>query len=266
MRIQRALSRLGLELRRTNPGVHAAPAFRPYVVPVSLAGVSFDFWVGDTTGKEWYNPEEHQRFAEHTETARVVQRGDRVLEIGSHHGFTAMLLSKLVGEPGFVLAVEPSPFNAMMVAAQVGLNRITNCQVIQAAASERHGNVRISQESNAAVIESGDGMDVVAVTADELDLTYGPFDVLKIDVEGFERQVLTGARNLLQRRPRVLLELHSPFLSQFGSTVEAVLGLLGPFYRGTFISRDARDRIHAYPATDVPRDEIVNLFLAFSDA
>jgi hypothetical protein len=111
------------------------------------------------------------------------------------------------------------------------------------------------------VIESGAGMDVVAVTADELDFIYGPFDVLKIDVEGFERQVLAGAPKLLQRRPRVLLELHSPFLSQFGSTVEAVLGQLGPFYAGTFISRDARDRIHAYPEANVPRDQIVNLFL-----
>jgi FkbM family methyltransferase len=57
-----------------------------------------------------------------------------VLEIGAHHGFTAMLLSKLVGEQGFVLSVEPSPFNAMMATAQIGLNRAANCRVLQAAA------------------------------------------------------------------------------------------------------------------------------------
>jgi FkbM family methyltransferase len=259
--VQHTLGRMGLELRRKIPP-KADAAFQPFVQEVSLAGVSFSFWVGDPTGKLWYNPEDHQQFAEHNETARLVKPGNKVLEIGTHHGFYGMVLSKLVGDGGFVLGVEPSPFNAMMASAQIGLNRASNFKILQAAASDRSGSVHISRQSNAIITADRDTIEVPAVTVDELDARFGPFDVLKVDVEGFERQVLTGASKLLQKRPRILLELHSPdMLSAFGSTMGTVLDLLAPSYQGTFISRDERRRIYRFPA-EKPRDVIVNLFLA----
>lgn len=257
--IKQTLRRHGYELHRK--GVRDAGSFQPFIEKVSLAGVEFSFWVGDNTGVQWYNPVEHQGFAEHVETARLVRPGDRVLEVGSHHGFMAMLLSQLVGKEGFVLAVEPSPFNAMMASAQVGLNAATNCRIIQAAASDRKGRTTISFESNAGVTDSSDGIEVPTITADELDSTLGPFDVLKIDVEGFERQVFVGASALLRRSPRIILELHSPHLASFGSTIDSVLCLLGPSYHGTFVTRKERDRIHSFPAQSIPTDDIVNLFL-----
>jgi len=258
--IKQCLAHLGYELHRR--GFNVPPeTFHPFVERVSIAGVEFSFWVGDSVGKEWYEPTEHQRFSEHTETARLVKHGDRVLEIGAHHGFTMMLLSKLVGKEGLVLAVEPSPFNAMIASAQVGLNAATNCRVIQAAASDRKGSTRITFDSNSMVTESANGIEVPAVTVDDLDSTFGPFDVLKVDVEGFERQVLTGASTLLQRRPRIILELHSPYLSKFGSTIEDVLSLLSPSYKGTFVPRNARDQVYAFSSEKIPHDDIVNLFL-----
>lgn len=255
--IQDRFATLGYELHRKRP------AFQPYTEQVELAGVSFQFWIGDAIGKEWYDPASDQNFAELAEIARMVRPGDRVLEIGAHHGFTAMLLSKLVGERGSILAVEPSPFNAMMATAQVGLNRAYNCRVLQAAASDRKGSARISLDSNAAVTESPDGIEVPAITVDELDSMFGPFNVLKIDVEGFERQVLVGSAQLLERRPAILLELHSPLLSRFGSTIDSVLDLI-PSYQGTFVTRNAiraRERVQAFPTEAFPADAIVNLFL-----
>ena len=139
----------------------------------------------------------------------------------------------------------------MMASAQVGLNAATNCRVMQAAASDRKGRVKISFESNAWVTDL-DGIEVPTVTADELDSAFGPFDALKIDVEGFERQVLEGASALLRRSPKILLELHSPNLSPFGSTIDSVLRLLGPSYHGTFITRNERNRIHPFPAQSIP--------------
>jgi len=149
----------------------------------------------------------------------------------------------------------------MIASAQVVLNAATNCRVLQAAASDRKGKTKISFESNAMVTDSSDGIDVPTVTADELDSTFGPFDVLKIDVEGFERQVLAGASALLRRSPRIILELHSPNLTPFDSTIDSVLGLLGPSYHGTFITRNERDRIHPFSVQSIPVNDIVNLFL-----
>ena len=257
--IKRTLAEHGFELHRK--GVRDSGSFQPFIERVSIAGAEFSFWVGDSIGAQWYKPEEHQGFAEHMETARLLRPGDRVLEIGSHHGFMTMLLSRLVGEDGFVLAIEPSPFNAMMASAQVGLNAATNCRVMQAAASDRKGMTRISFESNANVTDSFEGIEVPTLTADELDSAYGPFDVLKIDVEGFESQVLAGASALLRRSPRIILELHSPNLAQFNCTSESVLRLLDPAYHGTFVTRKERDRVHPFPAESIPADDIVNLFV-----
>ena len=96
--IKHGLGYLGFELHRKGSFPLNSGGFQPFVEKVSLAGVEFSFWVGDLTGVQWYNPIDHQGFAEHVETARLIRPGDRVLEIGSHHGFTAMLLSQLVGK------------------------------------------------------------------------------------------------------------------------------------------------------------------------
>ena len=41
----------------------------------------------------------------------VLRRGDAVLDIGANFGFHTMLLSRLVGSTGRVIAFEPSPEN-----------------------------------------------------------------------------------------------------------------------------------------------------------
>jgi len=252
--LQKAIGRFGYELRRKRP------VFQPYTQHVAIAHVEFDFWVGDATGKEWYS-QDHGGFAEHTETARLVQPGDCVLEVGAHHGFLTMLLSRLVGPEGFVLAVEPSPFNAMMAVAQIGLNGAVNSRVLQVAAGERSGRLKISQDSNASVSRAPDGIEVEARTIDEMDMEFGPFDVLKVDVEGFEYFVLLGGLQLLQRRPKLILEVHPRALAAFGSSTDALIALLDPAYRGTFVPRDARRQVLPFPSEKLPSGEIANLFL-----
>jgi FkbM family methyltransferase len=269
--VQDTVGHFGYELHRKRPlephVVHAAAGidqragFEPFVEQVALGGVTFEFWVTDAIAKQWYNPEGHARVPEHRETARLVRAGDRVMDIGAHHGFSAMLFSKLVGERGFVLCVEPSPANAIIAAAQIGLNRATNCQVLQAAACDRSGSVRITRDSNAFVTQSSDNIEVPAFTADDLDRNFGPFNVVKIDVEGFEHQVLLGASQLLQRRPAILLELHSPVLPP--STVGAILELLRS-YQGTFMPRyeTSWDQLRPFPEETPPREVISNLFIS----
>jgi len=50
--------------------------------------------------------------------------------------------------------------------------------------------------------------------------------LLKLDVEGFEDEVLAGALQILGLRPRIAMELHVEALRKFGRSVDAVLAPL----------------------------------------
>jgi hypothetical protein len=72
--------------------------------------------------------------------------------------------------------------NVMVAHAQTALNRLTNCIIVAGAGSDRPGTVQISWGPNCHVV--ADGITVRAVTGDDPDRWFGPFSVLKIDVEG----------------------------------------------------------------------------------
>ena len=257
--LRSGLRRLGYRVERNRE--KRTNTFVPYVHAVRLCGVSFDFWIADETGRVWYTDAKHRSFAENRETAGLIERADRVLEIGAHHGFLSIFLAKLVGPQGSVVAVEASPYNAMIASAQVSLNRAQNCRVVHAAAADKMGPVAISRESNAHIAATPESIVVQGRTVDALDEEFGPFNVVKIDVEGYEGHVLRGARRLLARQPKILLELHTPYLAPYQTSAEDIMSLIGPGYYGTFTPRSAREETSSYSFEALPHD-IVNLFLA----
>jgi hypothetical protein len=59
--------------------------------------------------------------------------------------------------------------------------------------------------------------------------------LLKIDCEGFEFEILQGARRLIERHaPLVFLEVHPTLLGRFGRSVEDVREFLRPHYELEF--------------------------------
>ena len=122
--IKRALRRLllsaGFELRRT--GIEPK-VFSPFVRHISGFGTEFDLWIASPSSDTWYRQyDEMEQFSEFREFRRLIQEGDRVLEIGCHHGFYALFLAGFAGSSGYVLGVEAHPGNALILDAQAGLN------------------------------------------------------------------------------------------------------------------------------------------------
>jgi FkbM family methyltransferase len=253
--IQKSLATAGFEIHRKR---RANSAF-PFVQKAEMPGVAFQYWVADEIAEAWYRPEGLRKLAEVGEIKHLIQPGDRVLEIGSHHGIFMLILSRLVGSEGLVVSVEPHPFNAMVANAQIALNQLHNCRLIQAAASDRPGILQLSNDSNGSIVRS-EGIQVPAITGDELDAQFGPFTVLKIDVEGYEAVVLDGCRKILSRAPRISIEVHSPVLPSFGVTVNQVLERIPERYHGTMILRSDW-AVQPFCRESLPPDHIANLFL-----
>jgi FkbM family methyltransferase len=167
---------------------------------------------------------------------REVRSGDHVAEVGASMGLYAMAFAGRVGAGGHVTAFEPDPDSASALEANVGVNGWRDrVRVIRAAVGQCSGQVRFASarglESRIEMRpEVCDGVITVPMVTLDDALAGRRIDVIKIDVEGFEQQVLQGARTILteeRRCPRaILVEVHPFAWADAGTTSVSFLGLL----------------------------------------
>jgi len=213
--------------------------FKPYLKKKNVEGVSFDFWICDADGRSWYDlqctdPVWHEmRFIRDY----LIGEGDVVLECGGHHGCTAIILSDWVGTTGKVVTFEPSPKNCDIIEKNLVQNGITNVTLERKAVGDKPGHITINNEtSNSSVLLSGSGVEVESVCLDEYACLRPT--LLKIDVEGFELQVLHGAEKILSTRPKIAIEIHTDQLAKYGANVDSILESIGIKNYKTWIQRD----------------------------
>jgi len=202
--------------------------FKPYLMKKNVEGVAFDFWIGDRDGRDWYDiqctdPEwAEMRFIKD----HMVELGDVILECGGHHGCTAIVLSAWVGDAGKVITFEPLPNNCDIIEKNIEQNMLKNVILERKAVGDKRGKITISDASNSSVAMAGEGIEVEMICLDEYENLNPTF--LKIDVEGFEEQVLRGAMRILKKRPKLAIEIHTEQLSKlYGSSVEDLFKLIG---------------------------------------
>ena len=133
--------------------------------------------------------------------------GDVFVDVGAHWG--VMTLSALSAQPGQVaaIAIEPHPLNVQQLMRAVAMNRMDGlAEIVPAAAGAAPGLARLAFNSTMghSLLESagrsaaGSPLRVPVVTVDQLLAARPDLDgrrlVVKIDVEGFEPEVLAGAR------------------------------------------------------------------------
>jgi len=134
------------------------------------------------------------------------------VDVGANVGYNTLVASKLVGSRGHVYAIEPAPSTASLLKASVKLNGCSNVIVHEAAAWSCNGEVTLSVPKSfygyASIIrESEEKLTVKAMTLDEILQKVDSIDLVKIDVEGAEREVLIGARESLNRIKYIIVEL-----------------------------------------------------------
>jgi len=159
---------------------------------------------------------------------RLVKPGDTIFDVGANIGSHALPLSLLVGNQGRVFAFEPTEFAYRKLLANIELNpelksRVVPRQIMLTAPS--HNGIPPAlfaswpltgcdevheQHRGRSMATSGAG----AKTLDEVvsQENIKKVTLIKLDVDGYESSVLSGAVETLKRdRPDILLEL-APYL------------------------------------------------------
>lgn len=166
--------------------------------------------------------------------SQVVRPGMTIAEVGANQGIYTLFLSRLAA-PGRVFAFEPEPVVYGQLVENVRINAVTNvvCQQLAIADEQKSSILRpgsLNSGDNRIVIDSAARAEDILLNATTLDNLFPAerIDFIKIDVQGFELQVLEGARELLHRTDEIILLLeYWPYgLNRCASSASRLLAFL----------------------------------------
>jgi FkbM family methyltransferase len=169
-----------------------------------------------------------------------------VLDIGAHTGYMTLLLADLVGPQGRVYAFEPASRIFSLLKTNIEINHLSQVSIFQLALCDRASRVplylnpindgnnslgNMKDNSDFAGINLEDHQELVQTdTVDHFLSTHGidHVDAIKIDVEGAEPLVFSGARELLKRpdAPPIICEVGDINQPYFGQREEDLRKLL----------------------------------------
>jgi FkbM family methyltransferase len=177
---------------------------------------------------------------------RIARPDWRIADVGANQGLYTLLLSRLAFS-GQVYAFEPDPSLFAALEGNVRRNQAQNVTLFNAAAAGQAGKLllqpgQLNRGDNRIIASASSDNHTVEIKAISLDqiIPESRLDLLKIDVQGFEVEVLKGARQILETNPDLLIyvEFWPHGLRKAGSDPEELLDIL--LNAGFGLSRHAK--------------------------
>jgi FkbM family methyltransferase len=176
---------------------------------------------------------------------KLVSPGSLVLDIGANIGAHTLRLAQLVGPHGQVMAFEPTEFAFRKLTRNLELNPALSIQVdayhcfltVNDAVSVPkaiYSSWPLSVEAGLHAKHLGQEMQTKAAQARSLDSILAEradrkVQLVKLDVDGFECQVLDGATAMLRdTRPIFVMELAPYVLEERGTSLDQLLSYFLP--------------------------------------
>jgi FkbM family methyltransferase len=170
---------------------------------------------------------------------RLLKPGEVFLDVGANEGWFSVQAAQLVGSDGRVFAVEPQQRLWPVLLRNFSLNRLTHCVLLPYAISSRpgHGTLTLAPDLNTGASTLVPmprqflwrKQLVVTMALDDLTvLNREQIALAKVDVEGFEVEVVRSAAQLMARRniQRWLIETHPEQLHRLGTSVGKLESIL----------------------------------------
>lgn len=159
----------------------------------------------------WANPNQLSYYDEEI-IRKYLKKGDCVIDIGANIGSFTVMSAALVGESGKILSIEADPRTFSFLSENVTLNKLNNVKIVNCAIGDEVGEVCFTQKKydsdNFIVDKKVAENDTIIVPMSKLDNVnnFEQVDLLKVDVEGFEKFIFLGAENTLKKTNCIYFE------------------------------------------------------------
>ncbi len=169
----------------------------------------------------------------------LLNEGDVFLDLGANEGYFSVLAAARVGRTGTILCVEPQSRLQPVIFRNLSENSAPQVRVFQCAVSDSDGFAALSLPPD---MNTGHGAlfqktryrnPTEIVPQYTLNTLLGLLNIpriklMKIDVEGFEYEVILGSKEVFEKGliTHVALELHPSLLKRRGKNEQDVLEFL----------------------------------------
>ena len=197
------------------------------------------------------------RFWEYAETEwvkTIVRPGDVVIDAGANLGWYTVIMARLVGSKGHVLAFEPEPRNFELLAKNVAWNGFADrCSLFNLALFEHEATHRFELSptnlgdhrvriGSPVQVEREDLYDEevrseIAVQSKSLDAVVSqaglddhPIRLWKMDTQGSEVSILRGAKRTLERTEYLLTEYWPYGLARMGHNADHFVSCVQDYF------------------------------------
>jgi FkbM family methyltransferase len=170
--------------------------------------LSNDKYIGQRVALEKYEPYETQLIL------KQAKSGDVVVDVGANIGYYTVLLADKIGKIGKVYAFEPDKTNFEILKKNIEVNDLKNVVAINAAVGKTEGKLKLhkSEENFGDHKLYGNDREFETVKIINLDKYFSneKIDLLKIDTQGWEPEVIEGAKELIRKNKPVMFLEYSP--------------------------------------------------------
>jgi FkbM family methyltransferase len=204
---------------------------------------------------------------------RACSAGATVLDVGANIGLYSVIAAQRTGPSGTVYAFEPVPENIAFLRKNLELNGVTGRVAVQeVAVGEADGELEIflsdrqigTHSAAKATVGGGAAVKSVKVPMRSVDAFVANngisrIDVVKVDVEGYDGQVLQGALQTLRRHKPVLFIEYSPaLLEACGQNPDEFVALMGEIYKHCILVDAFKDRVAVITLPELSKMNIVS--------
>ena len=167
-----------------------------------------DKYIGQRLALEKYEPYETELILRQTKV------GNTIIDVGANIGYYTVLLADKVGNTGKIYAFEPDKINFEILKKNVEANNLKNVEIINAAVGSKAGKLKLhkSKENLGDHKLYGNDKEIEEVKIVKLDdfLKNKKIDLMKVDTQGWEPEVIEGAKKIISKNKPIMFLEYSP--------------------------------------------------------